>query len=172
MLRDVIEFNLETYHDNRGTFSNVVGLDFIANHGFDLSDASISQAANVESGTIRGLHYQVFPFKQAKVVWCSSGSAFDVVVDINPDSENFGEWQSFELNSNQSKAVLIPAGFAHGYQTLSNDTVISYLLLGETSFEHSRSIVWNDKKLSISWPQELTKISDKDKAADPWPPRS
>ena len=172
MLRNVIEFNLENHHDNRGAFSNIVDLDFISNNGFDLSDASISQASNVARGTVRGMHYQVSPFEQAKVVWCSSGSAFDVVVDINPYSENFGKWQSFELNSNQPKAVLIPTGFAHGYQTLSNDTVISYLLLGKTSFEHSRSILWNDNKLAISWPLEVTEISDKDKTADPWPPRS
>jgi dTDP-4-dehydrorhamnose 3,5-epimerase len=171
MHRDVVEFEMTTHQDNRGTFSNIFDFDYLFENEFDLSTATISQATNRMEGTVRGLHYQASPFEQPKVVWCSSGSVFDVVVDINPASESYGEWRSFILESNAPRALFIPAGFAHGYQTLSDNAVVSYLLLGKTSPEHSRCVVWNDQSLGIKWPLQLSEISQRDKAADTWPPK-
>ncbi len=171
MLDDVTEFKLNPHLDSRGAFTNIFNLEYLKDKGIDLSDASISQASNILSGTVRGLHYQTFPFEQAKVVWCSSGSSFDVVADINPESADFGKWRSFEFDSAKPSALFIPAGFAHGYQTLCKDTVISYLLLGKTSHEHSRRILWNDRTLGIHWPLGVSEISTADEEADEWQPK-
>ena len=171
MLDDIIEFKLKPSRDSRGAFTNIFNFEYLKDKGIDLSGTTISHASNILSGKVRGLHYQAFPFEQAKVVWCSSGSSFDVVVDINPDSIDFGKWRAFEFDSAKPSALFIPAGFAHGYQTRCDDTVISYLLFGKTSFEHSQRISWKDRTLGIHWPLEVSEISKADEEADVWPPK-
>ena len=168
MLEEVQVIEIETFIDARGTFSNVFDLNTKLGLEISTKKMSLSHATNLSKGTLRGLHFQEAPYEQAKLVWCSAGSAFDVIVDIRPESVNFGTWNSFDLTSSQSIALYIPAGFAHGYQTLEDNTTITYLLAGESNNDFARSLLWKDDFLKITWPENVSVISEKDRSARTW----
>ena len=103
-------------------------------------------------GVLRGLHYQIEPFAQDKLVRCTSGKVYDVIVDLRFNSSTYGQWAYIELNSEKNNQVLIPKGFAHGFLTLTNSAEIQYKASNLWSKEHERSIIWNDQTINIIWP--------------------
>ena len=111
-------------------------------------------------GVIRGLHYQIEPKPQGKLVRCVSGEIFDVLVDIRKNSDTFGEWASIILNNKNKYMIWIPKGFAHGFLSLKDNTEVLYKASGNWSKEHDRSIRWNDKKININWPLKQFNISN------------
>ena len=114
-------------------------------------------------GVLRGLHYQVSPFSQGKLVRVVSGAVFDVVVDIRPDSKNFGKWVGVELTGENNRQLWIPEGYAHGFQVVSDSAVFLYKTTNFYSPEHERCIRWDDPTLSIDWPiKDKPLVSDKD----------
>ncbi len=114
-------------------------------------------------GVIRGLHYQISPFSQGKLVRVVSGAVFDVVVDIRPDSKNFGAWVGVELTGENNRQLWIPEGYAHGFQVVSDSAVFLYKATNYYSPEHERCIRWDDPTLSIDWPiKDKPLVSDKD----------
>ena len=116
-------------------------------------------------GVIRGLHYQISPFSQGKLVRVVSGAVFDVVVDIRPDSKSFGKWVGVELNGENNLQVWIPEGYAHGFQVISDSAVFLYKTTNFYSPEHERCIRWDDPDLAIEWPsQDGAVVSDKDRS--------
>ena len=110
-------------------------------------------------GVIRGLHYQIYPNPQGKLVRCISGQIFDVAVDIRKTSDTFGEWVSVFLNSQNKNIFWIPIGFAHGFLSLKDNTEVLYKASGKWSKDHDRSIRWNDEKININWPFKNFNIS-------------
>ena len=114
-------------------------------------------------GILRGLHYQIKPKEQAKLVSVISGEIFDVVVDIRKDSPTFGKWVSQILSEKNHKMLYIPEGFAHGFCTLSDTANVLYKVTNEYSLENERGIIWNDPNVSISWPIKNLIVSEKDK---------
>ncbi len=110
-------------------------------------------------GVLRGLHYQIEPKTQGKLVRCVSGKVFDVAVDIRKSSPTFREWTSIILNNSNKFMIWIPSGFAHGFLSLENDSEVVYKASGLWSKEHDRSLRWNDKNIDIRWP--LNKINSK-----------
>ena len=112
---------------------------------FQFIQSSISN--NIKKGTIRGMHYQIEPYAETKLVTCTNGKIFDVLIDLRPNSKTFKKWQSFELDSKHYSSVYIPEGVAHGFQTLQDDSV---------------GIRWDDKLFNITWPLKPTVISKKD----------
>jgi dTDP-4-dehydrorhamnose 3,5-epimerase len=151
---------IETHSDNRGSFSKIYESEnskFYSNLPF-----SVSTSQNELAGTLRGLHFQVNPFSEIKIVTCLTGAIYDVIVDIRPDSANFGNWASVELSSENPAQLYIPQGFAHGFQTLLDRSLVSYLIWGEFSPQASRRIAYNDKYLGISWPLPISRISVED----------
>ena len=118
---------------------------------------------NLKAGTIRGFHYQVGEYCESKLVSCIRGSIFDVIVDVRKDSHTFGKWASFELSSKNNKAIFIPEGFAHGYQTLESDVIINYCHSGLYKKTHERGINVFDKVLNVNWPVKNFVISERDK---------
>lgn len=108
-------------------------------------------------GVLRGLHYQIKPRPQGKLVRCTSGSVFDVVVDIRKSSPTFGEWSSIVLSKANKLMLWIPSGFAHGFLSLENESEVMYKATNNYSKNHERSIRWNDNHLKIEWP--LNKIN-------------
>jgi dTDP-4-dehydrorhamnose 3,5-epimerase len=118
-------------------------------------------------GTLRGLHYQVAPYQEAKLMRCVRGGIYDVIVDLRPESPTYKQWLSVELTADNRKALYIPEGFAHGYQTLADNTEVLYPVSQFYTPGAERGIRWNDPTFAIEWPTTETLIlSEKDKC---WP---
>jgi dTDP-4-dehydrorhamnose 3,5-epimerase len=117
--------------------------------------------------TLRGLHYQVSPHEEAKIIRCIKGAIFDVAVDLRPDSETYKKWFGIELTESSCRMLFIPEGFAHGYQTLIKDTEVFYMSSAFYMPDAERGLRWNDPAIAIKWPiKENLNISDKDRS---WP---
>lgn len=142
--------------DSRGTFVKVHPFREFE-HSFD----SVAISINPRLGTIRGMHFQIEPFAEEKIITCIQGSVFDVIVDIRPQSQTFGKWATFELSAKNGVQAYLPKGIAHGFQTLQPDTIIQYCLSASYSPESTYSI---DPfgELKINWPMKDFIISEKD----------
>jgi dTDP-4-dehydrorhamnose 3,5-epimerase len=146
------------HSDNRGTFKKFARFTELS-QSFSYTAVSI----NPELATIRGLHFQLEPYAEEKLVSCISGTIHDVIVDLRPDSATYGYWAAVELSSGNSTQLFIPKGVAHGYQTLTNDTIVQYILTSEYSSLNSYSIdPLGD--IDISWPLTPGQIGVKDAA--------
>ena len=108
-----------------------------------------------KKGVLRGLHYQIKPYAQGKLVRCINGNIFDVIVDIRVESETFGKWVGITLSESNFKELWVPEGFAHGFLTISETAEVIYKTTNFWNKESERSILWNDKKISINWPLKL-----------------
>ena len=113
-------------------------------------------------GTLRGMHYQKAPKAQGKLVRCVRGAIFDVAVDIRKGSPTYGRWEGVELSEDSNTALWVPAGFAHGFYTVSDSADVLYKVTDYYSPEHDRGVIWNDPDLAISWPGDDVKLSAKD----------
>lgn len=122
-----------------------------------------NQSLSAEAGVLRGLHYQLNPKAQTKLIRVLSGAIYDVILDIRPTSSTFGEWVGVILSEDNKKQLLVPRGFAHGFCTLVPNTQVLYKVDEYYSPEHDRGILWNDPALGIDWPISEPLLSDKDK---------
>ena len=148
--------SVKSVADVRGTFIKFHPLKELAN-----SLDSVAVSFNPNLGTIRGLHFQVEPFAEEKLVTCIQGSVFDVIVDLRPESITFGNWTSFELSAENALQMYLPKGIAHGFQTLIPNTIIHYGLSASHSLESSYAInPFGD--LGIDWPLKAHSVSEKD----------
>ena len=128
---------------------------------FNLAQASIT--LNPKSGTLRGMHFQTGPYAEKKIVLCVTGRVFDVVLDLREESTTFEEHIGFEIGQETSYlGILIPAGCAHGYLTLDENSTLIYYMDKEFSIDHTAGVLWNDPKYGINWPQSPLVISDSD----------
>ena len=154
----LIEPNM--HYDQRGWFYEAYNVDqFDRKYDFIQDNHSFSNVA----GTLRGLHYQLPPFEQSKLIRVIVGSILDIVVDVRPESNTFLEWQSFVLNSEEKKSLLIPKGFAHGFITLSDKTEVYYKVDEKYSPENEITINYDDPSLMINWGNvNIKSISKKD----------
>jgi dTDP-4-dehydrorhamnose 3,5-epimerase len=153
---------IEKYEDERGFFARTWDKNQIKEMGLDDNIIQSSMSYNRKKGTIRGMHYQIKPFEETKLVRCTKGKIFDVIIDLRKDSETFKKWISIELSENNHRTLYIPKGFAHGFQTLEDNTEIIYDISQTYNSEYSKGIRWNDKIIDIKWPLEMTVISKKD----------
>jgi dTDP-4-dehydrorhamnose 3,5-epimerase len=138
--------------DERGFFAASWDRGEFAGRGLavDLDECAIS--FNHRRGTLRGLHYQATPLEQAKLVRCTSGAIWDVIVDLRPTSATRGLWQAFELSAANRRSLYIPQGLAHGFQTLIDDSEVFYQMSGRYAPEAARGIRWDDPALAVEWP--------------------
>ena len=125
----------------------------------------MNNSLNRYKGTLRGIHYQLPPKSETKIVRCIKGSLWDVALDLRKDSPTFGNWFGEELSANNRKMMYIPKGFGHAFITLEDDTEIIYLATEFYSSENERIVRWDDSRFSISWPIEPKVMSDKDSTA-------
>ena len=151
--------------DHRGHFSEVFADGWFRENVADVSFIQENESLSRTAGTVRGLHFQLAPFAQGKLVRCIAGRIFDVAVDIRVSSPTYGQWHGIELSMENGEQLWIPAGFAHGFATLEPDCVISYKVTAQYSAECERGLLWNDPTTGIRWPIDLDNvvISDKDK---------
>jgi dTDP-4-dehydrorhamnose 3,5-epimerase len=162
MLRDAYLIQLEPARDNRGSFARTFCVEEFAAHGLESNYPQHSISVSARTGTLRGIHYQRDPHSEAKLVRCTRGAILDVIIDIRPDSPTYCRWHGFELSSANSHQLYVPKGFAHGFQTLSDDTEVNYLISAPYKPELAHGIRYNDPAFGITWPLSVTEISEKD----------
>lgn len=157
-----------THKDARGSFMRVYCRDTFQELGIDVEPSQISLSFNSYRGTLRGLHAQDVPHEEAKLVTCTSGLLFDVVVDLRENSPTYGRWSATTLTAGDGRAFFIPKGCAHGFQTLESNTTVLYQITSPFSPEARIGVRWNDDMLAIAWPLAPTLISDADKLLPDW----
>lgn len=162
-IEDVILIKPKVFGDERGFFLESYKKSLFVVNGIDVEFIQDNHSKS-SKGVLRGLHYQLDPKAQGKLVRCVTGSVFDVAVDIRHGSPTFGKWVGFELSAENKQMLWIPAGFAHGFVTLEDGTEFLYKTTGEYAPECDRGIKYDDPAIGINWPQigELL-LSDKDK---------
>lgn len=152
--------------DYRGWFTETYSSTSFEKEGLSLNFVQDNHSFSATKGTLRGLHYQLSPKAQTKLVRCTKGAIFDVAVDIRKGSPTFGEWFGVELTAENKKQLLVPKGFAHAFMTLTNDVEVQYKVDELYSPENDRGIVWNDPEINIEWPINIDPVlSEKDKNA-------
>jgi dTDP-4-dehydrorhamnose 3,5-epimerase len=155
--------DLEKRGDERGFFARAFCEKEFASHGLVAGFAQINNSLSAQRGTLRGMHYQLSPKAETKVVRCIHGALYDVILDLREGSPTFGESFGSELTAENRRMMYVPKGFAHGFFTLADDTEAFYLVDEFYSPEHERGIRWNDPKFLIRWPSQPNVLSDKDR---------
>jgi dTDP-4-dehydrorhamnose 3,5-epimerase len=151
--------------DARGFFARTWTPEEFEARGLNPRVAQCSISYNARRGTLRGMHYQVAPYAEAKVVRCTRGAIYDVAIDLREGSPTYLGWAAVELSERNRSMLYIPEGFAHGYQTLEDDTEIFYMVSESYRPEAARVLRWDDPAFGIAWPLEVTAISDRDRGA-------
>ena len=162
-IKDLILVEPYLYEDNRGRFYESYNKKKFAKYiNINFVQENFSES---KKGVIRGLHFQIPPYDQSKLVKCVVGKILDVAVDLRKNSKSFGKFFSVELSSKNKKQIFIPKGFAHGFQALTDKCIVSYKVDNFYNKESEMGIMWNDDNLSIQWVSHLTPIlSEKDLA--------
>jgi dTDP-4-dehydrorhamnose 3,5-epimerase len=161
-IKSVYEFTLEAHIDARGFFMRTYDSILFQENGIDNNWVQENHSKSEQKGIIRGLHFQLPPFSETKLVRCIVGSVLDVFVDLRKDSDTFGSWDSIELSAENKKMILIPRGFAHGFLTLTDISEIVYKVDNFYSNEYERGLIWNDSRIGIKWPTDNPILSFKD----------
>ncbi|KQV33360.1 MULTISPECIES: dTDP-4-dehydrorhamnose 3,5-epimerase [unclassified Rhizobium] len=152
-LADVKEIVPARFGDHRGYFSEVFKDGWFRENVCHVGFVQDNQSLSREVGTLRGLHFQLEPFAQGKLVRVLNGAIFDVAVDIRSGSPDYGRWVGVTLTAEEGNQLWIPAGFAHGFLTLQPDTLIHYKVTAPYSAAHDRGLRWNDPSIGIAWPE-------------------
>jgi dTDP-4-dehydrorhamnose 3,5-epimerase len=154
---------IEPHRDDRGFFARSWCEREAAARGLRLGSVQCNISHNRLKGTVRGMHYQAEPGEEAKLVRCTAGALFDVAVDIRPTSPTFGRHVGVELTAANRRMLYIPAGCAHGFMTLADDTEVFYQMSAEHAPEHDRGFRWNDPMFALEWPLDVAVISERDR---------
>ena len=157
---------VERREDSRGFFGRAFCVNEMTAHGLNPKVVQANVGFSRAKGTLRGMHLQLAPHAEVKLVRCTMGAVFDVIVDLRPDSPTHRKWFGLELTAENRKALYIPEGFAHGYQTLADDTEITYQTSEFYAPGSAKGVRYNDSAFGITWPLAVTSISDADAA---WP---
>ena len=155
--------DIEPVADERGFFVRSWCREEFARRGLNPDLAQCSISFNKKRGTLRGMHYQAKPHEETKVVRCTRGAIYDVIVDLRPESSTFRKWIAVELRADNRRMLYIPVGLAHGFQSLTDDTEVFYQISAPYHPESARGARWNDPAFGIEWPVAERVISDKDR---------
>ena len=148
--------------DNRGFFARSFCRQEFEAQGLNPAVAQCNISFNPKAGTLRGMHYQAEPFREVKLVRCTTGAIYDAVIDLRSGSATYRRWFGVELTADNRRALYVPEGFAHGYLTLTGNTEVFYQVSEFYSPGHERGIRWNDPAFGIKWPKDPLVISPKD----------
>jgi dTDP-4-dehydrorhamnose 3,5-epimerase len=154
------------HHDERGRFMRAWCAKEFADNGINFTPVQANMGYSVRKGTTRGMHYQIEPALEAKLVRCTRGVIFDVVLDLRPASASYGQWFGTELSAQNGRMLFLPEGCAHGYQTLEDDTEMHYMASAYYTADAARGVRFDDPALGIQWPLAATVMSDQDRN---WP---
>jgi dTDP-4-dehydrorhamnose 3,5-epimerase len=162
-LRGSYQIDLELRTDERGYFARSFCQQEFITHGLKPAIAQSNVSFNKKKGTLRGMHFQISPKAEAKLVRCTRGAIYDVIIDLRPESTTYCSWVSVELTANNHRMLYVPEGFAHGFQTLEDDSEVFYQMFEFYSLEHARGVRWDDPEFRIVWPLPDPVMSDKDR---------
>ena len=151
-IKDLFVVELNKIGDERGFFARVWCEKEFADKNLTSRMLQANTSYSKDKGTLRGLHYQLSPHQEAKLMRCIKGAIFDVAVDLRPDSKTYKKWFGIELTESNRKMLFIPEGFAHGYQTLHEDTEVFYMSSAFYAPQAERGLRWNDPAIAINWP--------------------
>lgn len=165
-LKDAWLIEIEPRGDARGFFARTMCVDEMGSHGMETVFVQQNMSVSAERGTLRGMHYQLDPSAEVKLVRCVRGALLDVIVDVRADSPTYLQHEAFELTAENHRQLYVPRGFAHGFITLTDNVEASYLVSARYSAPSERGLRYNDPRLGIDWPVPIAVISDKDKN---WP---
>jgi dTDP-4-dehydrorhamnose 3,5-epimerase len=154
---------LEPIEDERGFFARAFCQAEFAAHGLEAAVAQCNVSYNRTKGTLRGLHYQAPPHEEAKLIRCTAGAVFDVIVDLRRDSPARGRWYGLELSAGNRRLMFAPRGVAHGFQTLEDNSEVHYQMSAAFNVQAQRGVRWDDPGLAIGWPVHPPIISTRDR---------
>ena len=158
----------ERHEDCRGFFARTYCRHELEDRGLDPTVVQCNISVNRKKGTVRGMHWQAAPYEEIKLVRCTYGAIMDVLLDLRADSPTYGKHLSIELIAKERQSIYIPAGIAHGFQALEDDTEVFYQMSEFYHPESVRGVRWNDPAFSITWPLPISIIADKDLDFPDW----
>lgn len=158
----------ELLEDERGFFARSFCRHEFADHGLNVDFVQCNISFNKMKGTLRGMHYQLSPHEEVKLVRCTAGAIYDVIIDLRAESPTFMKWFAVELTAEKYQQLYVPQGFGHGYQTMEDRTEVSYQVSSFYTPSSERGIRWNDPTFGIAWPLSVSLISEKDAAHPDW----
>lgn len=161
-LKGAFIIEIEPREDERGFFARSWCEDEFKQHGLNPCLVQCNISFNKKRGTLRGMHYQAAPYAEAKVVRCTMGAVYDVIIDLRPDSPTFKQWISVELTAENRRALYVPEDFAHGFQTLMDNIEVFYQMSEFYHSECARGVRWDDPAFGIDWPIDEVIISGRD----------
>ncbi|WP_347275207.1 dTDP-4-dehydrorhamnose 3,5-epimerase [Candidatus Kuenenia sp.] len=173
-LKGAYIIEIERIEEERGFFARTFCRKEFESHGLNPNLVQCNISYNKKKGTLRGMHYQIAPHEEAKLISCIRGSIYDVIIDMRSDSLTYGQWMAFKLTAHglprtaYFKMLYVPESFAHGFQTLEDDTLVFYQMSEFYHPESARGIRWDDPMFAVQWPIHDKIISDKDKSYDNW----
>ena len=154
----------ERFEDERGFFAHGWSADELAAHGLEAPLAESAISFNKKKGTLRGMHYQESPHGQIKIVRCTMGAIYDVIIDLRLGSPTFKQWIGVELAASNRLMLYIPKDFAHGFQTLEDETELTYHMSHTYAAQSARGVRWDDPAFNISWPQPVSIMAERDRS--------
>jgi dTDP-4-dehydrorhamnose 3,5-epimerase len=167
-LGGLVKVALPRARDERGSFVRTFDAEAFAALGLETNWPQHGEAHNSRTGTVRGLHFQREPHAEGKLIRCTRGAVYDVLLDVRRGSPTYGRWEAFELSAAGETALYAPPGFAHGYQTLLDDTVLHYLLSAPYAPDAAAGYRYDSPRLDIPWPLAVSVISSRDRALPPF----
>lgn len=154
--------------DARGSFARAYCARSFVEQGLNTKWPQCNISSNARRGTLRGLHFQAEPYAEIKLIRCVHGAIFDAIVDLRRQSPSFGQWMGLELSAANNRALYVPAGFAHGFQSLSDDAVVFYQMSCDYAPQAARGYRYDDPSFAIEWPLPVTAVSERDLALPPF----
>ena len=162
-LKGAYIIEIEPLEDERGFFARSFCQKEFKEHGLNPRIVQCNISYNKKKGTLRGMHYQVAPYEEAKLVSCVRGAIYDVIIDLRPNSPTRSQWLAAELTSENNNMIYVPEGFAHGFQALKDDTVVFYQMSEFYHPECARGVRWDDPVFGVKWPDGVRFMSDRDR---------
>ncbi|HEX9989110.1 MAG TPA: dTDP-4-dehydrorhamnose 3,5-epimerase [Chloroflexia bacterium] len=162
-LKGAYIIDVEKLEDERGFFARSWCAHEFEEHGLNARLAQCNVSYNHKKGTVRGMHYQTVPFEEVKLVRCTRGAIYDVIIDLRPGSPTYKQWISVELTMDNHKMLYVPEGFAHGFQTLEESSEVFYQMSEFYAPGHAKGIRWDDPAFGVRWPLEVQVISARDR---------
>ena len=162
-LQGVFEIRIEPLRDERGFFARSWCQTEFKAHGLNPALVQCNVSFNGRKGTLRGMHYQLAPYAEAKLIRCTRGAIYDVIVDLRRESPTFKQWVSVVLTAEKRNMAYVPEDCAHGFLTLEDDTEVLYQMSQFFTAESARGVRWDDPAFQIAWPHEIAVISERDK---------
>jgi len=169
-LKGAFVIEIERFEDKRGFFAHAFSRDVFESNGLASRVVNTNISFNRKCGTLRGMHYQVAPYEETKLIRCTRGAIYDVIIDLRRDSPSYRNWVEVELTADNYRLLYVPEHFAHGFQTLDDDTEVTYQVSQVYSPESARGVRYDDPAFKITWPLRVEVISDQDATWPQWSP--